>query len=71
MLDEYGRVPNEVDWASDPIASGLKPALVASLHYEILRLAVEAFEKRTKGECARRERRGFASFEMRAGRAWA
>jgi hypothetical protein len=37
-------------WTSGPIASRLTPVLAASLHYEILRLTVEAFEKRTKGE---------------------
>lgn len=48
MLDKYGRVPNEADWANDPIASRLTPALAASLHCEILRLAAETFEKQTK-----------------------
>jgi len=47
MLDKYGGVPNEVNWANDPIASRLTPARAESLHYEILRLAVEAFEKRS------------------------
>jgi len=48
MAEKYGRVPNESDWADDPIASRIKPELAASLHDEILQLAAEAFEKRVK-----------------------
>lgn len=48
MLEKYGGPPTEVNWASDPIASRLTPARAESLRYEILRLAVEAFEKQSK-----------------------
>jgi hypothetical protein len=41
MVERYGGAPNEVNWASDPIATQIKPELAESLHYEILRLAVE------------------------------
>ena len=48
MVDKYRGVPNEVNWANDPIASRIRPELATSLHDEILRLAAEAFEKRAK-----------------------
>lgn len=48
MVEKYRGVPNEANWANDPIATHLTPELAESLHYEILRLAVEAFIKPTK-----------------------
>jgi hypothetical protein len=48
MVEKYGGAPTEVHWVNDPIATRLKPALAGSLHDEILRLGLEAFEKRAK-----------------------
>jgi hypothetical protein len=48
MAETYGRIPTEANWADDPIASRINPELSASLHDEILRLAADAFERRSK-----------------------
>jgi len=46
LLDKYGNVPNEAQWATDPIASGLNATLAGALHNEVLQFALEAQEKR-------------------------
>lgn len=48
MADKYGSAPTEVNWANDPIASRIKPALAGALHDEMLRLSREAFERGTR-----------------------
>jgi hypothetical protein len=48
MAKKYGGAPNEVNWVTDPIASRIRPALAASLHDEVMRLAAEASEKPSK-----------------------
>lgn len=45
MLDRYKGIPTEEQWASDPIASHLSPALSRSLHDDVLRLSREAVAK--------------------------
>jgi hypothetical protein len=47
MVEKYGAL-TEVIWANDPIARQLKPELAASLHDEIFRLGLEAFDKPVK-----------------------
>jgi hypothetical protein len=42
MLDKYGRVPAESDWASDPIASRLNSTGTAFLRERVLAAAAEA-----------------------------
>lgn len=46
MLDHYGGIPNESQWARDPIASRLRAPLAASLRQEMPPLAREALQKR-------------------------
>jgi hypothetical protein len=46
MLDQYGYVPTEAQWATDPIASRLGAPLAGALHKEVLQFALEAQEKR-------------------------
>ena len=46
LLDKYGNVPNEAQWATDPIASRLSAPLALALHNEVLQFALEAQEKR-------------------------
>jgi len=48
MAEKYSGAPTEVNWASDPIASRIRPSLAASLHDEILRLGAEAFDREAK-----------------------
>jgi hypothetical protein len=46
LLERYRGVPNETQWAKDPIASHLKPAADDSLRDEMFRLTAEALRKR-------------------------
>lgn len=46
MLDRYGGIPNESQWARDPIASRLRAPLAASLRQEMPPVAREALQKR-------------------------
>jgi hypothetical protein len=46
MLDEYGYVPTEAQWTTDPIASRLSAPLAGALHNEVLQFVLEAQEKR-------------------------
>jgi hypothetical protein len=48
MVDRYGGVPTESQWATDPIVSRLKPAQEPSFHDQMIGLAVETVEKRLK-----------------------
>jgi hypothetical protein len=47
MLDRYGKVPGDSEWATDPIASRLKDRASTELRQSVVRLAVEAQNKRT------------------------
>jgi len=46
MLDRYGRLPVETDWARDPIASRLKNGTSAELRQRVTAFASEARNKR-------------------------
>ncbi|PWU12664.1 MAG: hypothetical protein C5B51_00350 [Terriglobia bacterium] len=46
MLDQYGYLPTEAQWARDPIVSRLSPSFAASLHNEMMQLVLEAIERR-------------------------
>jgi hypothetical protein len=46
MLDRYGRVPGDLEWATDPIASRLKDQGSSQLRSNILRFATQAQNKR-------------------------
>jgi hypothetical protein len=46
MLDRYGKVPDESDWANDPIASKLKSGSTTELRQIVMRLARETSRKR-------------------------
>ena len=48
MVDRYGSAPTPKQWADDPIVARLNPALVGSLHEEIIRLAHEVVERRVQ-----------------------
>jgi hypothetical protein len=48
MLDRYGKVPSETEWAQDPIASRLKDRVSPELRQSILRSATEAQSKRAR-----------------------
>ena len=48
MLDRYGEVPGETEWATDPIASRLKDRTSPELRQSVLRFAAEAQSKRKK-----------------------
>src|ERR1035438_3319066 len=47
MLDRYGKVPGDSEWATDPVVSGLKHGASTELRQRVVRLAVEAQSKRT------------------------
>ena len=47
-VDKYGAAPTERQWAEDPLASRLSAPLAESIHNEMLRLAVEVIEKRSR-----------------------
>jgi hypothetical protein len=46
IAEKYGAVPTERQWATDPLASRLKPARIASLHDEMFQAITEALQKR-------------------------
>lgn len=48
MLDRYGAVPSEAQWAKDPIASRLKTSQREQLRESVLRFAAEASAKRER-----------------------
>jgi hypothetical protein len=48
LVERYGRVPLEIQWVDDPIASRIDRQLADSLHDEIFRLAAEARDKQAK-----------------------
>jgi hypothetical protein len=48
MVGRYGGSPTDLQWASDPIASRLKPQLAESLHNDMIRLTVGAVQKRAR-----------------------
>jgi len=48
MIDNYGGVPSESQWRSDPLASHLQSSEAESFHDDMIRFASEAVEKRTK-----------------------
>jgi hypothetical protein len=45
MLDRYGKVPGETEWATDPIASRLKNRASPELRQSVQRFATEAQKK--------------------------
>lgn len=48
MLDKYGKVPGETEWATDPIAFRLKDQSSQELRQSVLRFAADAKSKREK-----------------------
>jgi hypothetical protein len=48
MVDKYGGAPTDLQWATDPIASRLKPQFAETLHNDMIRLTMDALQKRTK-----------------------
>jgi hypothetical protein len=48
MLDRYGKVPSETEWAQDPIASRLKTGASSELWQSVLRFAAEVQRKRER-----------------------
>jgi hypothetical protein len=48
MLDRYGKVPGESEWATDPIVSRLKERVSPELRQSVMRLAAEAQSKRDR-----------------------
>ena len=45
VLDRYGKVPGDAEWATDPIASRLKDRASLELRQSVVRLAAEAQRK--------------------------
>lgn len=48
MLDKYGKVPDETEWATDPIASRLEDRASPELRQSVGRFAAEALRNRAK-----------------------
>jgi hypothetical protein len=48
MLERYGRVPSETEWAQDPIASRLTDRASPELRRSVMRFATDAQSKREK-----------------------
>ena len=48
MLDRYGKVPGDTEWATDPIASQLKDRASPELRQGVMRFAAEVLSKREK-----------------------
>jgi hypothetical protein len=48
LLDRYGRVPGDVEWATDPVASQLRDRVSAELRKRIVSLAEDAQRKRER-----------------------
>jgi hypothetical protein len=48
MVEEYHHQPTETDWHFDPIASRIQRQLADPFHDDVIRLAGEAYEKRSK-----------------------
>jgi len=48
MLDRYGKVPSETEWATNPIASRLKDRASPELRQTVVRFAADAQSKREK-----------------------
>ena len=48
MVEKYGGVPAGYQWTTDPIVSRLDPVKYATLHDEMMPMAVEAAKKRSK-----------------------
>ena len=48
MLDRYGKVPGDSEWATDPIASRLKDRASPELRQSVVRFATEAQSKRER-----------------------
>ena len=48
MLDRYGKVPGDSEWATDPIVSRLKDRASPELRQSVVRFAAEAQSKREK-----------------------
>jgi hypothetical protein len=46
MLDRYGKVPGDSEWAADPIASRLRERLSQELRQAVLRMAEDVMRKR-------------------------
>jgi hypothetical protein len=48
MVERYGGVPTQSQWATDPFVSRLNPAQEPALHDEMIRLAIDAVQKRPR-----------------------
>ena len=48
MLNRYGKVPSQAEWAQDPLASRLKPPQGEQLRESVMRFAAEARSKRER-----------------------
>jgi hypothetical protein len=48
LVERDGGAPSEAQWAADPIASRLKPALRQAFHNDVVRFSIEAAAKRTQ-----------------------
>lgn len=48
MLERFGKVPDETEWAKDPIASRLKGGASSAVRQSVLRFATEAQRKRER-----------------------
>ena len=48
MLDRYGNVPTESDWAQDPIATRLRPEKATGLKDRVLALTLEIQQNRSQ-----------------------
>ena len=46
MVDTYGGVPTQAEWARDPIVAHLKPSVAESYRSDVIRQAFELVEKR-------------------------
>lgn len=46
MLDRYGKVPGDAEWATDPMVSRLKDRASPELRQSVMRLAADAQRKR-------------------------
>jgi hypothetical protein len=45
LVERYGGVPTTAEWSSDPIVSRMKPTIAESLRENVLRFALDAWEK--------------------------
>jgi len=48
LVDKYGGTPTEAEWASDPLASRVRPATSEGLHDQVLHFAVDVVQERAR-----------------------